>query len=65
MQMKGAELAPQLAEALKGNSTCSDLNLTGCNLDDGMVEPLAARIAMASAVHATQARSRTTDTQAA
>lgn len=45
MQMKGAELAPQLAEALKGNSTCSDLNLTGCNLDDGMVEPLAAALA--------------------
>ena len=45
MQMKGAELAPHLAAALKANSTCSDLNLTGCNLDDGMVEPLAAVLA--------------------
>ena len=39
--MKGAELMPQLAAALRSNTTCADLNLTGCNLDDNMIEPLA------------------------
>lgn len=40
LQMKGTELMPQFGAALASNIVCTDLNLSGCNLDDSVMEPL-------------------------
>lgn len=40
LQMKAAELIPQIAGALAQNSHCKELNLSNTNIDDSMCEPL-------------------------
>ena len=46
LQMKPAELMPQLADALAVNTVCQALVLVGCSIDDTACEHLAkARIA--------------------
>lgn len=44
MQMKVAELVPQLAAALATNTTCRELNLSGCDINDAACEHLASAL---------------------
>ena len=41
MQMKVGELVPQLAEALAANTTCRELNISGCDINDAACEHIA------------------------
>merc|ERR1740115_472936 len=39
--MKVGELVPQLAEALAANTTCRELNISGCDINDAACEHIA------------------------
>ena len=53
IQMKGSELLPQLGAALSSNSVCTELNLTGCNVDDHTIEGLTQALQVNSSLSTT------------
>ena len=50
LQMKGKELWPQFADALAGNTVCTELNLSGCSMGDFAAEHLGSALQKNTAV---------------